>query len=36
MRAIALLVNPVRPSVDLIWGAFGSAMSILLKVEFGQ
>ena len=30
MSAIALLVSPVRPRVDFIWGAFCSAMSILL------
>jgi hypothetical protein len=31
MSAIALLVKPVNPRVACIWGAFGSAMSILLK-----
>jgi hypothetical protein len=33
MSAIALLVSPVRPRVDFIWGAFCSAMSILLESE---
>ena len=32
MRAIALLVSPVRPRVACICGAFCSAMSILLDV----
>ena len=32
MSAIALLVNPVRPRVACICGAFWSAMSILLEI----
>jgi hypothetical protein len=34
MRAIALLVSPVKPRVACICGAFCSAMSILLKFQF--
>jgi len=34
MRAIALLVNPVRPRVDFICGGFCSGMSNLLDMDF--